>query len=85
MYLNEEAIPVNPEPSPSNEPLNEPLNSPEAVTAVKFNLFNVVFVSPKSTTVVPKVKLEVAKDEVGKPPVTTLNEPPEISIVLPST
>ena len=82
----DEAIPVNPEPSPWNEPLAEPLNSPEAVTAVKFNLFNVVLVSPNSTTVLPKVKLEVAKDEVGKPPVLTCKVPPApIITVLPST
>jgi hypothetical protein len=79
------AIPDKLEPSPWNEPLNDPLDCPDAVATVKVNLFNEVFVSPKVTTVVPKVKLDVAKEEVGKPPALTFNCPPEISIVLPST
>ena len=39
VYINVDAIPVNPEPSPSNEPLNDPLKSPDAVVAVNRNLF----------------------------------------------
>ena len=69
-----------------NEPLAEPLNSPDAVTEVKSNLSKVVLVSPSFTNVLPKVKLEVAKDDVGKPPVLTCKVPPApIITVLPST
>ena len=85
VYINVDAIPVNPEPSPSNEPLNDPLKSPDAVVAVNRNLFITAVVDPNPMTVVPTVKLDVANEAVGKPPSLTFNDPPEISIVLPST
>ena len=73
------------EPSPLKLPWKEPLAEPENIEADNVNPCTVEAVVPNLIVSAPNLKLDVANEEEGKPPVFTCNVLLTIAIVESST